>query len=459
MMRKLFVATLAMLSFTSAFAQKDAEPKFRRSSLYTLKLDIPKDKDEYKEALKLMDATYDTLSIPNAYNDFNMATRHIDYTKLGDVTQEEMDLYKKGGKGGGFAKFAKGAASMAASTVGANVNLNTTTEEEYVAKLMNWFKADNTANKLVAKWHNKKGADPAKVDWDENLTLLGELGLVGLSEEQKEELKEAGNSLVTAAKDNEVETVGNSYVVVNRFGFLSGKELFEELSAPIVAQLASANPMVAMGLNKTLDIMKKKYATGYFVRAYAYLFQLQYEDAECKDFYAEGEGPWHKPANFKDGKYTLKYIGKSQGRARARKADDGNVISVAVRRAMDKCYADLQHDNEQFRPLAALHATDDGTGLYAYVGTKEGVTEKSVFDVFQAQMEGEKIVYKKVGSLKVQKGQVWDNRAGAGQADMEEEADEEDKDAVKGNASLKYTLFQGKPNNKINEGSFIKLAK
>lgn len=449
-MKKLLIATFALLSVASAFAQ-DAEPKFRRSSLYTLKLDIPKDKSEYAEALKLMDATYDTLSVPNAYNDFNMAVRHIDYPSLPSVTQEEMEKYRTASKAArGFGSFAKGLAGSAAGVVGANVNTTTVTEEEYVAKLMNWFNENNIANNLVAKWHNKKGADPAKADWDQNLELLGELGLVGLSEEDKDRIGEGG--LVSAAKDNELDIIGNTYVVVNRFAFVSGQQLFEEISAPIVAQLASANPMVALGLNKTLDIMKKKYATGYFVRAYAYLFQLEYPEIET--FYTNY---WENADAFKNAGYKLTYVGKSSGRARARKADDGNVISVALRRAMDKCYADLQHDNEQFRPLAALHTTDDGTGLCAYIGTKEGVTEKSQFDVFEMKMEGDKMTYHKVGSLKVQKGKVWDNRAGAGTADDDSE-DDDDKDDVKGDASLKYTIFQGKPG-KIGDGNFIKLAK
>ena len=452
-MRKLFVIALAMLGIVNAFAQ-DAEPKFRRSSLYTIKLDTPKDKEEYKEALKLMNATYDTMAVPNAYNDFNMAVRHIDYTKLGDVTEDEMALYRKASKAArGFGNFAKELAGSAAGAVGANVNTTTITEEEYVAKLMNWFKADNTANKLVAKWHNKKGTDPAKVDWDtgdNGLVLLGELGLVGMSEEDKDRIGAGG--VVAAAKDNELETVQNTYVVVNRYGFISGQELVEELTAPLVAQLATANEMVALGLNKGIEAIKKKYATGYFVRCYAYLFQLEYPDIES--FYTNY---WEKPEAFKNAGYTLKYVGKSKGRARARKADDGNVISVAVRRATDKCYADLQHDNEQFRPLAALHVSDDGTQLCAYIGTKEGVTEKSQFDVFEMKMNGDKMVYNKVGSLKVMKGKVWDNRAGAGTAD-DDSGDDDDKDAVKGDASLQYTIFQGKPG-KIGEGNFIKLAK
>ena len=123
-------------------------------------------------------------------------------------------------------------------------------------------------------------------------------------------------------------------------------------------------------------------------------------------------------------------------------------------RATDKCYADLQHDNEQFRPLAALHEVDGK--LVAYIGAKEGVTEKSQFDVFDMKMDKKtnRLVYNKVGSLKVQKGCVWDNRAGAGDADFAE-GDDDEGDS---NASLGYTTFAGKPG-KFGDGFFIKMAK
>lgn len=223
-----------------------------------------------------------------------------------------------------------------------------------------------------------------------------------------------------------------------------------------VAAAASANALVAAGINKSIDAIKKKYATGYFVRCFAYLFQLEYDEKTMNSFY---ENYWDNPTAYANANYTLKYLGRSSGRARARKADDGNIIGVALQRATDKCYAHLQRDNEQFRPLSALHEVDGK--LVAYIGTKEGVTEKSVFDVFEMQLEKDKSgesykqVYKKIGSLKVQKGCVWDNQAGAGEADQAEADDDED---AKGDASLTYTTFVGKPG-KFGEGHFIKLSK
>lgn len=457
-MKKFILLVVALIATSATINAQDKDVKYRRSTLYTIKLDKQKAKaDAYKEATAIMEATYDTLSLPNVYNNFNLNTRHIQFEKLADVTEEEIAQYGSQKKGvAGLKSFGKGLASSAASiATGSDVQIATgPSEEEYVAKLMKWFEADKTANKLVAKWHNKKGADPAKANWDTNLELLAELGMAGMSEEEKDEIITAGGSVMSAAKDNEPDVVPNTFVVVHRYSFVSGEEIFKEASAPLVSKLQLAsNPLIAAGIQKGIDALQKKF-TGYFVRCYAYLFQLEYSQEDYIGFYENyfgGKG--EKGANYVNANYKLKYIGKSSGRAKARKADDGKVVRVAMARATDKCYRDLQNDNPDFRPMVPLHE-EDGK-LVAYIGTKEGVTEKSVFDVLAKEMTKEgRITFKKVGSLKVEKGCVWDNQAGAGDA----AEDDGDDDEVKGDASLTYTTFKGKPG-KIGNGNFIKLAK
>lgn len=455
-MKKFILLVVALVATNAMFAQ-DADAKYRRNTLYTIKLDKEKVKaDVYKEALDIMYNTYDTLSLPNAYNNFNLKTRHIQFEKLADVTEEEIAKYGEQKKGiAALKSVGKGLASSAASiATGSEVDIPTgPSEEEYVAKLMKWFEADNTANKLVAKWHNKKNADPAKADWDKDMEILADLGLAGMSQEELGEIEAAGGSKVAAAKDNEVDVIDNTYIVVHRYGFVSGEEIFKEAAAPLLSKLDLApTPMIKAGIQKGIDALQKKF-TGYFVRCYAYLFKLEYAQEDYDKFYVE-PNYWDNPSKYAEAKYKLTYVGKSSGRAKARKADDGKVVRVAMARATDNCYRDLQRDNENFRPMVPLH--EDGDKLIAYIGTKEGVTEKSQFNVLAKELDKNgHIVFKKVGSLKVQKGCIWDNQAGAGDA-----ADADEEDDVKGDASLKYTTFVGKPKpGKLGDGFFIKLAK
>ena len=74
-----------------------------------------------------MEATYDTLSLPNVYNNFNLNTRHIQFEKLADVTEEEIAQYGSQKKGvAGLKSFGKGLASSAASiATGSDVQIAT----------------------------------------------------------------------------------------------------------------------------------------------------------------------------------------------------------------------------------------------------------------------------------------------------------------------------------------------
>ncbi len=447
-MKKILILTLSLVVTVQVFAQTATEEKFRRSSLYTLKLNMPDDNAEHAQALKLMEEAFTKLPVPDAYNDFPLDVKLLDLEKLPEVTADEISVYeKKTGKAGKFLKAAGGslAGDLASET---GIKIKTVNNAEITAKLMKYFNEKKVANNLVAKWHNVPSTPVGQYKWDTDLQTIANLGLVSLSEEEKAQNGKVG--LVSLAKDIEQEVVSNTYVVVYRYSFLTGQELFEELSAPIVASLASANALVAAGLNATLEAMKKKYATGYFVRCHAYLFQLEYND--MKEFYDQY---WDDAASFANAGYKLTYLGKSEGRARARKADDGNVIAVALQRATDKCYADLQHDWEQFRPFCALHEIDGQLG--AYIGTKEGITEKSVFKVYEMAIDKKTNVPapKEVGSLKIEKGGVWENRAGADDPEMAEGDDDEE---VVGDTSRTFTLLKGKPG-KFGEGNFIKLAK
>lgn len=449
-MRKFLFLALVACATMQGFAQ-DENAKIRRSSLYTIKLNVDDPNPEHKEALQIMKDVYEKIPVNVAYNDFRLDVRQVDFEKLPTVTQDEMDVYKKKSGAAKFGNFLKAAASDAAGDI-PGVKLSVTPAEEYIARIAKYLEQTNVANNLVAKWHNKKGTPVGSCAWDDNLEVIADYGLVGLTEEDKAAITENGGSITAVAKDCENEVVGNTYVVVNRYSFLKGSELFEELSAPITAQLADANPLVALGLQKTLDVLKKKYATGYFVRCHAYLYQLDnYDWVSFYEKYDKNEGA------FANADYHLTYLGKSEGRARARKADDGNVLGLAMERATDKCYADLQHDFEQFRPFYMLHEINGTLG--AYIGTKEGVTAKTAFDVYENKLvidkktNTQKMDLKKVGSLKVEKNGVWENRVGEGDEGEDEEGEE------KGDTSRTYTLFKGKPSGKLMEGAMIRIAK
>ena len=86
----------------------------------------------------------------------------------------------------------------------------------------------------------------------------------------------------------------------------------------------------------------------------------------------------------------------------------GSTVRKACQRAIDENVVDLQRSYEEFRTKTPLVSVDP---LTAYIGKKEGVTEKSRYEVLEVvEMEDGSHKYKKVGEVEPIPGQIWDNR-------------------------------------------------
>ena len=106
--------------------------------------------------------------------------------------------------------------------------------------------------------------------------------------------------------------------------------------------------------------------------------------------------------------------------------------------------------------MCSLHVIDGKLG--AYIGKKESIKGGDKFNVFVPEEDKEgNIVWKQVGSIKVDKNGVWDNSEGAGVQIEGAAQDGEDDDD--NNSGLTYTVFSDKPSKKIGEGCMIRLAK
>ena len=70
--------------------------------------------------------------------------------------------------------------------------------------------------------------------------------------------------------------------------------------------------------------------------------------------------------------------------------------------------ASLQKNFDQFKVNTPLISVSP---LKAYIGLKEGVTEKSKFEVLEAELSKEgKMTYKRVGVIQPKENLIWDNR-------------------------------------------------
>ena len=96
-------------------------------------------------------------------------------------------------------------------------------------------------------------------------------------------------------------------------------------------------------------------------------------------------------------------------------------------RALDKAIVELQREYDEFKINVPIYAVNDDGTVSVKIGLKEGVNEKSTYEVLMKDMSSGVTKYVRVGMLKPVAGKIWDNRFGA-----EEEARmlEEDRKAA-----------------------------
>jgi hypothetical protein len=414
-----------------------------------MKLDEPCPKELYKEPYKIMSATFDTINFAKTYeryNDFALTERTLELSKLPTVTQAEKDAIDKETK----------LEQITNEVLRENGLKNSLTEPEYAARLMKYFTQNKYAPKLIAQWYNKPGTAIGKTNFDDDLTTIFELGVKGLSQEALSNAK-ATENLISVAKGSTNKLLSNTYVCVVRYGYMDAKEAIA-LSTAVLQMTLGNNALAQLALKKASDIMEKK-IKGYFVRANAYLFKLDWNQELQNKLELEYWDKANQAKLMTDPAFKLTYVGKSSKRAPAAmslktSATLDKLIARGTARATDAAIAALQRDHEEFRPMTSLHVIDGK--LAAYIGMKEGVESGDKFNVYEAVQSANDpnvVEWKEIGTIKAGK-EIWDNRAGAGE---EIEGAATDKEDVKASA-VPYTVFNGKPG-KMGEGCMIRLAK
>lgn len=443
-MKKLTSVLAILFIATTAFAQKaNQEMKYRRSSLYTIM--VPSDKLT-GDASKIVTSTFDTLAIPDKYNDHNLKTRHIDLTKI-SVTKEEIQAAEEATGGakkgvGGLAKKGLGALKKASS----ESETGGMTGDEKIAKIIKFFKENHIANKIIGKWYNESQTKPHF-----NTELIAERGLFGFSQEEMNKYKLSTRGEYSAMDAAETDLVPRTFVLVTIYAYMSAEEIAEMTAA--AGQVAGGK---AGAITQVASVAASAALKGYFVHTTSYLFQLEWNDEIMNDFYTKYWLAENTKSFDNDDSYKLTYVGKTTSYAPATmqlslKGDASQkLISRATARATDKSIAQLQKKYDQFKTLSVLNIAEDGNTMYAYVGKKEGVKDGDKFEALeQIQDANGNITFKKVGTVKVAKGKVWDNRAGAGEKiEGAATGDDDDED---GN-NLSYTIFEGKPNKAMADG-------
>lgn len=368
---------------------------YRRSSLYTLMVT-----DSTRNFNQIIEETFVKSKIPEKFN--NHITKERSVPKLFNDTLSKTD-YK---------------------------------EAQKVA-ISEYLSSNDIAKSMVAKWFNRSEAGGFNMD------LISERGFYNATDLDVKIAKstERGTAMLADAGE---ELIKNTFVVVNNFKYTNKEEVAKKAKGILsgissVASLTGAGEVAtaADATSATVGVVGK----GYVIKTDAHLYRLKWTDEVASIFYndywtQDGQIDEERVKAFDESDiFELEYIGTQmawadlQSTSFTQKTDE-ELITVATIKAADAVIAKLQRAYEVFRTKTPLLSTDP---LAAKIGLKEGLEKGDKYEVLEQVLnEDGKTEYKRVGIIKVEKDQIWDNRFNANEDNPDQ--------------TLEYTTFSGKKN-------------
>jgi hypothetical protein len=401
---KVSLSTLLLITCSAIFAQSDKDlkdVKYRRSSLHTILIEA----EDFPMKEKVLNV-YNNLQFPDKYENHTIGEKSFDPKKYALTKEERETLLPKKSKLNGFSK------GLTSDVTGGIVD---STEAETPFVIEKYFKQNKIANKLVAKWFDRK--DDGTMDVD----LISTRGLVNASflDAKKAAASAEGDAILKTAG---FELIDNTFVVVNKLKFIANEPVARAVRD---VAIETANSLTVDFLKtKAIQAAEKMYERtkeGYSVWTNSYLYKLKWDDATSATFYeqlyveASTENKAEKIKNFDNSDlFKLEYVGTKSSSTLVtfslkEKRTEDQIVDLSVTRNIDNVYAKLQKEYDAFKVKTPLYT---GNPITAKIGLKEGLEAGDKFEVLEPNYNKETGVttYKKVGSIKVNKKLIWDNR-------------------------------------------------
>ena len=313
------------------------------------------------------------------------------------------------------------------------IDVVTTKGKKYAKKKLidNYVFSGDIANDLVAKWFNRNEATGYC-----DMNLIYRRGLEGATTEQIEtsELAKLGKSILM---DSGTDLIGNTFVLVHDVVYIDkgernkkvaeGFRVFGEIMGAVMESAAqNSGDKSYNDLGRSINDLSKSTADivddfeGFRVKIQTHLYRLNWQDADNEYFYENYylDSSYYDEAKFlswQNADYQLSYIGTQEvvcgETVLVGKYDLSQLIKIVVYRTMDECVVKLQKNYEEFKIKEPIYEIDDDGNVIAKIGLKEGVSEKSRYEVLEKiESEDGTTKYKKVGEIKPVKNMIWDNR-------------------------------------------------
>lgn len=394
------IVTLFACATLTAQAQQDLS--YRRNALATMLVWHPE--DEFgKEIYK----AFDSIPIPDKYDDHNIGWKVIDNSAIWGVQKRDSGYYK-----------ATYGHQLSDKELKANA--------KYTENLLN---REEVAKEMIGKWFGLQGTSPENATF--NTELLQTRGQYNANDVDVELALQTTRGLATLSDAGE-ELLKQTFVLVNDVTYVTTEQEAEtaKLTMNIVGTVFDvfAGGNLGRGLAEVGGEIADSF-TGFKVKTHSYLYQLEWNDSIAAIFYKyhyTSVPNAEKIQAFLDDTttYRLKYVAHEyefdQKSVLKGEYTRTELVRTICTRSMDKNIVALAKQYEDFKvktPVYQVLTNEKGkiTGYAAKIGMKEGITDGSKFQVVERYTDPNsgKTSYRYVASVKAKKDCIWDNRYNA----------------------------------------------
>lgn len=375
---------------------------YRRNALATMLVFHPE--DEF--GINIYEA-FDSLPLPDKYDDQNIGMRVIDNSQIVGVQRNDTGFYK--------------------ATYGHP--LTTIEIQRNAVAIENLLNKARVGQRLVSKWFNFQGESLDDAFFDTK--LIQERGQYNASDVDVAVALQTVRG-VAALSDAGEELISQTFVLVNDITYVTAEQEAEVAKATLSVLGSIVDALFGGDTGKNLASTAGAIAdsfTGFKVKTHSYLYQLEWNDSIANIFYTTYYTATPDSAKimaFMDDNslFRVRYVAheyefdkKSTLKGQYERSE---LVKTICARSMDKNIVALAKQYEDFKvktPVYSVLYNDKGhiQGYAAKIGMKEGISDKSKFQVVQRVIDTktEKTTYKYVATVKPIKGKVWDNRYNA----------------------------------------------
>lgn len=380
----------------------DQALNYRRNALATMLVFHPE--DEF--GINIYEA-FDSLPLPDKYDDQNVGLRVIDNSQIVGVQRNDTGFYK--------------------ATYGHP--LSTIEIQKNAIAIENLLNNAGIGKRLVARWFNLQGESLDNAFFDTQ--LIQERGQYNASDVDVAVALQTVRG-VAALSDAGEELISQTFVLVNDITYVTAEQEAEVAKATLSVLGSIVDALFGGDTGKNLASTAGAIAdsfTGFKVKTHSYLYQLDWNDSIANIFYTTYYTATPDSAKimaFMDDNslFRVRYVAheyefdkKSTLKGQYERSE---LVKTICARSMDKNIVALAKQYEDFKvktPVYSVLYNDKGhiQGYAAKIGMKEGISDKSKFQVVQRVIDTktEKTTYKYVATVKPIKGKVWDNRYNA----------------------------------------------